>query len=77
MLVARSDRRRPGRKAPAVVAAVGRVSADSLRAHVEMLSFPRHYVAEAKANRRARDLLVERLRSVGYAPPVYHRCRCS
>jgi Zn-dependent M28 family amino/carboxypeptidase len=33
-----------------------------------MLAFPRHYVAEKRANRRARDLLLRRARSFGYTP---------
>src|SRR5262249_67547 len=32
------------------------------------LAFPRHYVLERQANARARDLLVELLRSFGYVP---------
>jgi hypothetical protein len=68
MLVARSDKRRPGRSDPAIAAAVARVSTSALRAYVDMLSFPRHYIAEAHANRHARDLLLKCLRSFGYAP---------
>ena len=44
------------------------VSPESLRAFVEMLAFPRHYFAENRANRRARDLLLKLTRSFGYAP---------
>jgi Zn-dependent M28 family amino/carboxypeptidase len=33
-----------------------------------MLAFPRHYVAEKRANRRARDLLLKSARSLGYMP---------
>jgi len=41
------------------------VSPEKLRAHVEMLAFPRHYL---RANRRARDLLLKHTTSLGYAP---------
>ncbi len=70
MLVRHSTGRRPGRIDPRVAEALAGVSQESLRATVEMLAFPRHYVAERAANVRARDLLVERLRSFGYAPTL-------
>jgi hypothetical protein len=44
------------------------VSPQALRAVVRMIAFPRHYVAEKRANRRARDLLMKRARSLGYTP---------
>ena len=42
------------------------VSSERLFAFVDMLAFPRHYVAERKANDRARDLLLKLLRNFGY-----------
>jgi hypothetical protein len=41
-----------------------------LRAFVNMIAFPRHFVAEKKANIRARDLLLRLLRNFGYAPQL-------
>ncbi len=68
MRVVRSENRRP-KKADADVAAVLRgVSPDRLRQFVEMISFPRHAVADRRANVAARDLLVQQLREFGYAP---------
>jgi Zn-dependent M28 family amino/carboxypeptidase len=70
MRVVRSQHRRPT-NADATVAGVLRgVSADRLRHHVEALAFPRHYVAERAANRRARDLLLGLLQGFGYTPSL-------
>jgi hypothetical protein len=44
------------------------VSPERLRSFVEMLAFPRHYFAENRANRRARDLLLKQARRFGYSP---------
>jgi Zn-dependent M28 family amino/carboxypeptidase len=44
------------------------VSFPRLRASVEMLAFPRHYFAEHRANRKARDLLLKQARGFGYTP---------
>jgi Zn-dependent M28 family amino/carboxypeptidase len=52
----------------AVTELLARVSPERLFAYVDMLAFPRHYVAERRANVRARDLLVTLLTSFGYAP---------
>ncbi len=49
------------------------VSSKNLRASVEALAFPRHYVRERGANRRARDLLMEHARGLGYAPSLHGR----
>ena len=46
------------------------VSAERLRAYVEMIAFPRHYLAERRANVRARDLLLKLLHGFGYPSPV-------
>jgi Zn-dependent M28 family amino/carboxypeptidase len=70
MLVVHSKNRRP-KKTDADVASVLRgVSAARLREFVELIAFPRHYVAERRANVRARDLLVAQLRDFGYAPQL-------
>jgi Zn-dependent M28 family amino/carboxypeptidase len=47
------------------------VSPEKLFAYVDMLSFPRHYIAERAANVRARDLLLKLLRNFGYAPALH------
>jgi Zn-dependent M28 family amino/carboxypeptidase len=70
MLVARSDRRRPRPTDPDVAAALAAVSPDRLRGLVDALSFPRHYIAERRANVRARDFLVSYLRDLGYTPTL-------
>ena len=68
MKVAHS-RNRPATTPDSAVAAILReVSSENLRAHVKKLAFPRHYVAEKRANRRARDLLLKSARSLGYTP---------
>lgn len=66
MLVANSKHRRPKDPDAAIADVLRGVSADRLRAFVEMLAFPRHYLAERKANVRARDLLLQLLRGFGY-----------
>jgi Zn-dependent M28 family amino/carboxypeptidase len=68
MLVADSKNRRPKRTAAAVAEVLRGVSAEKLRAFVDMLAFPRHYVAERKANFRARDLVLKLLDTFGYTP---------
>jgi Zn-dependent M28 family amino/carboxypeptidase len=68
MITAHSTPRRAGAVDPGVREVVAGVSAANLRRHVEALAFPRHYVHEPAANRRARDLLVAALRGFGYTP---------
>jgi Zn-dependent M28 family amino/carboxypeptidase len=68
MLVGHSQHRRPKPTAAAVTEVLGRVSPEKLFAFVDMLAFPRHYLAERNANVRARDLLVRLLTTFGYAP---------
>jgi Zn-dependent M28 family amino/carboxypeptidase len=70
MLIARSHDRKPGKTKTIIYDVLQEVSPKRLRDYVEMLAFPRHYIAEREANIRARDLLVELLRSFGYAPMV-------
>jgi hypothetical protein len=72
MLVARSTGRSPARTDAAVADIVGGVSTERLRWYVEMLSFPRHYLAERAANVRARDLLLKALDGFGYSPLLTH-----
>jgi hypothetical protein len=66
MLVVNSKNRRPKAADAAIADVLRGVSADNLRAFVEMLAFPRHYVAERAANVRARDLLLKQLHGFGY-----------
>jgi len=68
MIVAHSKNRRPRDTDAAIAEMLRGVSPERLRAHVDMLAFPRHYVAERAANVRARDLLVKLLQSFGYSP---------
>lgn len=68
MLVGYSQNRRPKPTDAAIAEVLGRVSPEKLFAFVDMLAFPRHYVAERKANVRARDLLVKLLTSFGHSP---------
>ena len=68
MLIARSQNRRPKRTDAEIAGVLDCVSAEKLRWYVEMLAFPRHYVAERSANIRARDLLLKLLRNFGYEP---------
>jgi Zn-dependent M28 family amino/carboxypeptidase len=70
MLVAKSQNRRPGKTNAALDDVLRGVSADRLRGHVETLSFPRHYLAERRANLRARDLLLASLCGFGFAPTL-------
>ncbi len=63
-----SKNRRPQRTDAAVADVLRAVSPEKLHAFVDMLAFPRHYVAEREANVRARDLLLKLLHSFGYTP---------
>jgi Zn-dependent M28 family amino/carboxypeptidase len=75
MLIVRSQKRKPANPDAAIAQALGAVSAERLFAYVDMLAFPRHYVAEREANVRARDLLLTTLHGFGYAPVLqggYH-----
>jgi Zn-dependent M28 family amino/carboxypeptidase len=73
MLVAHSKNRRPNVTDVAIAEMLRDVSADKLRAYVDVLAFPRHYVVERKANLHARDLLLRLLRGFGYAPALQGR----
>ncbi len=68
MRVVHSRQRRPAPTDATIADLLGRVTPEALRAHVERLSFPRHYVAERQANRRARALLLEQLRDFDCTP---------
>ena len=68
MLVAQSKKRRPETIDADIAQVLRTVSSEKLRGYVEMLAFPRHYVAEREANVRARDLLLTLLHNFGYAP---------
>src|SRR5262245_22779857 len=66
MLVVQSRKRPPEAVDADIAAVLGGVSPERLRGFVEMLAFPRHYVAEREANVRARDLLLQLLDGFGY-----------
>lgn len=66
MYVAYSQNRRACQARPSVADMLRRVSKDRLFAFVDMLAFPRHYLAEKRANLRARDLLLKTLHGMGY-----------
>jgi Zn-dependent M28 family amino/carboxypeptidase len=68
MHVAHSKNRRPKPIDATLAAMLRGVSADKLHAYVDVLAFPRHFVAEREANRHARDLLLRLLRGFGYTP---------
>jgi hypothetical protein len=70
MLPAYSKNRRPKLRDAHVADVLCGVSSERLFAFVDMLAFPRHYVAERKANDRARDLLLKLLRNFGYTPAL-------
>jgi Zn-dependent M28 family amino/carboxypeptidase len=62
------SRRRRARPTVAEVAHIlAEVSAERLRESVERISFPRHYVAQRPANRKARNLLLRYLQDFGFA----------
>src|SRR5260370_22099183 len=63
-----SKNRRPQGTDAALADVLRAVSPEKLHAFVDMLAFPRHYVAEREANVRARDLLLKLLHSFGYTP---------
>ena len=68
MIPAHSMTRRPKTTDADIAGVLRGVSLESLRAYVDLLAFPRHYVAQRKANVHARDLLLKLLRSFGYTP---------
>jgi Zn-dependent M28 family amino/carboxypeptidase len=68
MLVAYSAKRRPQKRDAGIVESLEAVSQEKLFAYVDMLAFPRHYLAESKANVRARDLLIRVLQGFGCTP---------
>ncbi len=70
MLVAHSKNRRPKHADAAIAAVLREVSPEKLFAYVDLLAFPRHYVAEKPANLHARDLLLRLLGGFGYAPAL-------
>jgi Zn-dependent M28 family amino/carboxypeptidase len=70
MLVVHSKNRRPKARDAGIADVLRGVSAERLRAYVDMIAFPRHYVAERKANVRARDLLLKLLHGFGYTSPI-------
>jgi Zn-dependent M28 family amino/carboxypeptidase len=71
MIVAQSKSRKPQATDADIARVLRGVSSARLRAFVDMLAFPRHYVAERKSNVRARDLLLKVLHRRGYAPLLH------
>jgi len=70
MKIGNSRNRVPAKGDSVVQNIVDEVSSENLRAFVQALSFPRHFFAEHRANQRARDLLLKRVTSYGYAPSL-------
>lgn len=70
MFVGHSKNRRAKPADPSIVKILDSVSPDRLFAYVDMLAFPRHFLAEKQANVRARDLLVKLLQTMGYSPTL-------
>jgi Zn-dependent M28 family amino/carboxypeptidase len=70
MRIVHSRQRLPSGRDVAIEKVVDEVSAQNLREYVEKLSFPRHFFAEHRANRRARDWLLKLLSSYGYEPSL-------
>lgn len=66
MQVIRSDDARKGPVTGSIVSATAAVDPGRLRSLVEAISFPRHYVLEPEANRRAGASVEDQLRSYGY-----------
>src|SRR5262245_58416500 len=73
MKVAHSLNRTPLARDARVAKILREVSPKNLRALVDMLAFPRHYTREKRANRKARDLLLEHARRLGYGPSLQGR----
>ncbi|WP_119299621.1 M20/M25/M40 family metallo-hydrolase [Dongia deserti] len=70
MNIIHSKNRRAANVDPVVADILVEVSGENLRAFVERLAFPRHYSAQNRANRRARDLLMELAKDFGYQPTL-------
>src|SRR5947209_2305411 len=70
MLVAYSKNRRPKQTDAALAEVLRGVSPEKLFAYVDLLAFPRHYLAEKQANIHARDRLLRLLAGFGYSPTL-------
>jgi Zn-dependent M28 family amino/carboxypeptidase len=70
MKLVHSKNRTPAAADPAIAAVLTQVSSASLRSFVQTLAFPRHYLAQSRANRRARDLLLKITAEFGYQPSL-------
>src|SRR5262245_40171683 len=68
MFVGYSKHRRAKPADAGIAKILSSVSRDRLFAYVDMVAFPRHYVAEKQANIRARDLLLKSLQKLGCSP---------
>jgi len=67
MLIHHASKQPPGERRPSIVYVMDRVSSAELRAWVETISVPRHYVAQAENNQWVCRWLSDQLRSWGYA----------
>jgi Zn-dependent M28 family amino/carboxypeptidase len=70
MRIVHSKQRLATERDLAIQKVVDEVSARNLRDYVEKLAFPRHFFAENRANRRARDCLLTLVSSYGYEPSL-------
>jgi hypothetical protein len=68
MKVVEARQRTPASRDEAVAKILRDVSRENLRAFVDMLAFPRHFFADKRGNRRARDLLLQQTAKFGYTP---------
>ena len=66
MFLENSQNRDAGRKSPLADSFLSRISENELRHWVETISFPRHFEAEAAANKKAAAILTEWLQGMGY-----------
>ncbi len=70
MRIAHSRDHAPVAVDSAIMNIVGDVSAENLRTFVKTFAFPRHFFAESRANRQARDLLLQLAMDFGYRPSL-------
>jgi hypothetical protein len=70
MRIVRSKDYAPVAADSAVTKILDEVSSENLQTFVKMFAFPRHFFAENRANRRARDLLLTVATEFGYRPTL-------
>ncbi len=66
MLVRDAAKAKPVAQHPTVVELMASVSEDELKNWVELLSVPRHYVGQPKANRHIAEMIARRFKDWGY-----------